>query len=398
MSHPPKPRLKGQAQDLLVEHLCTGLDDLHRVMENISLDESTTRRIESTTTVDPCMRLLRFMLSSNSNLKTVRRFFHSATFKLYPTKCYLKPARFQELMLSTQTTISILKLICAQNLELYIDSDEVRLSRFAEFEDHLKDFTRLHLECIHVASNNKFEHIVKKMAPQLQELECPANTINYVYSNPSHPILKLKRLRLQYTLNSESVDLERICEHDIQKLHLIDISGVEMEKFQTISAEQAGKQSIEELHIQATTSTNTCQKMLKFVFALREKMPKMRFVELTMTEVFKHNRFNGTFIEWTLQRYNSLLEFHTRTEGQFQRLTVRINIQKVLQNEGEPISNWVNALRQTPEFEGSTFNEEAANGEEFARLDYVQNGFLASFQFVAISALSGSFMVVVENS
>jgi sulfur relay (sulfurtransferase) DsrF/TusC family protein len=68
----------------------------------------------------------------------VRRFFYSATLKLYPTKCYLKPQRFQEFMFETQTVIAILELVRPQNLQMYIDTDEVTLMRFSEFEEHLQ--------------------------------------------------------------------------------------------------------------------------------------------------------------------------------------------------------------------------------------------------------------------
>lgn len=40
-------------------------------------------------------------------------------------------------MFVTPTAITVLELVRAQNLELYIGSDEVTLMRFAEFKRHL---------------------------------------------------------------------------------------------------------------------------------------------------------------------------------------------------------------------------------------------------------------------
>lgn len=49
-----------------------------------------------------------------------------------------------------------------------------------------------------MSASNKFSIIIKEMANQLLELECPSNTLMYVSMMPNPPMLNLNVLRLHF--------------------------------------------------------------------------------------------------------------------------------------------------------------------------------------------------------
>ncbi|KAI6185058.1 hypothetical protein M3Y97_00664100 [Aphelenchoides bicaudatus] len=338
MEQTGRPRLRGQAHELLFKHL--------RAADK--KDPASTHPNTNKAITNP-QQLFKYMLICKNNMLVVRRYLHGCI--LYRThygfciELKTKSGTVRYAKMSLQVVLAWMALAKVQLISVMINSS-FDLDPMRALASNLSG--RVLLSAF---ADPKLIPIVKTLKDQIIQMDCSMDTLKL----NKLPCLKLNILKLRPLKQEQKLKVSRILRHDVRELEATFRDPFPLQRSR-MKKRFSNKKSLEVLRLNLC-DVDLMEDLLPFLQQLRQLAPKLETLELTI-EATTEMLFGTMFDNKLLSFYTTIERFGNQTSEFLKKLTINFNGHITLSGEDlikAATSIWMQQLKTSPKFQDAKF-------------------------------------------